>query len=248
MNNKQKPRKILKRFLIAVVALLLILAIAMGIYLSDYRSADETAESVMAQPSAEVTVEQTDDVITFVPQGEIRAGVIFYPGAKIRGGAYATLADSLAENGYLCILVNMPLNLATLDSDAAIKLMEDWPDVSSWYIAGHSMGGLAAEKCAYDNDGIFDGLIVLASRIQYDFSDRDIPVLAIYATNDGICTPERVAAADTPEPARYTRIDIDGGCHGYFGDYGQQPFDGTPSISREEQQEQTLEAILEFLE
>ena len=40
---------------------------------------------------------------------------------------------------------------------------------------------------------------------------------------------------------------IEGGCHAYFGAYGAQKGDGEPSITREEQLRQTVEAILGLL-
>jgi hypothetical protein len=36
---------------------------------------------------------------------------------------------------------------------------------------------------------------------------------------------------------------IEGGCHSYFGSYGMQEGDGTPTITREQQMEETVEAI-----
>jgi hypothetical protein len=40
---------------------------------------------------------------------------------------------------------------------------------------------------------------------------------------------------------------IDGGTHAFFGDYGPQPGDGVPGVSREEAQAQTVEATKAFL-
>jgi hypothetical protein len=40
---------------------------------------------------------------------------------------------------------------------------------------------------------------------------------------------------------------VDGAVHGHFGDYGIQPGDGEPGISRAEAQEQIVQATLAFL-
>ena len=47
------------------------------------------------------------------------AGFIFYPGGKVGYTAYAPLMLALAEQDILCVLLEMPFNLAVLDSSAA---------------------------------------------------------------------------------------------------------------------------------
>lgn len=49
-------------------------------------------------------------------------------------------------------------------------------------------------------------------------------------------------------PSDYEEICIAGGNHAWFGNYGEQAGDGTASISREEQQEQTVMAVLEMVQ
>jgi hypothetical protein len=41
---------------------------------------------------------------------------------------------------------------------------------------------------------------------------------------------------------------IEGGNHAQFGDYGPQPGDNQATISRADQQAQTVEAVVKFLE
>ena len=48
-------------------------------------------------------------------------------------------------------------------------------------------------------------------------------------------------------PAGTQNIVIEGGCHAFFGAYGNQKGDGVPSITREEQIRQTVQAILALL-
>ena len=49
-------------------------------------------------------------------------------------------------------------------------------------------------------------------------------------------------------PQNYTEICIEGGNHAWFGNYGQQEGDGTASITREEQQKQVVDAVLDIVE
>ena len=223
--------------------------IGFGIYLSDPHTADAEAQERISHPSQGVAVNDAEENITFVPEGNIKAGIVYYPGMKIRGGAYSLMADALAGEGYLCVLVNMPLNMSVLNSDAALSITKQWPDVKDWYIGGDSMGGQSAQKCVLDHPGVFKGLITVARQLDYDFSDNETPILGIYGSHDQICTAEDTEndASNTNE-ACYTEVMIEGGTHGYFGNYGIQQWDGEPGITREEQMKQTVDAILSFLE
>ena len=112
-------------------------------YVSDYYHADETALEAMAHQTDSVQAKQDGDVIWFVPE-DPTAGLIFYPGGKVEYTAYTPLLRACAENGILCALVRMPGNLAVLDANAAHGLQQEHPEVTTWYIAGHSLGGAMA--------------------------------------------------------------------------------------------------------
>jgi len=248
MKRKKKLSKT-KKVIIAIGVLLLAVIVALGVYLLDYNEADADAQALLKAPAPGTTVTFEDGYIIFSSNDTSKGtdGVIFYPGAKVRYDAYAEIASALAENGIRCVLCDMPLNLALLDTDSANAAMELCPDVENWYIGGHSMGGLAAQRYAFEHADDLSGLILLGSRITKDFSDSDLPVLRISATNDGICTPERLAAEETPHPKYFETVVIEGGCHAYFGSYGAQAHDNTPTITKQEQQKQTVDAIVKFI-
>jgi pimeloyl-ACP methyl ester carboxylesterase len=239
----------LKKYLPTMLVLLILAAGGLAFYFNDGYSADQNAMNAIEQPAAGVVVDNSyDGQIVFIPEKGSEIGIIFYPGAKVRYEAYAELAERIALNGYMCVLVDMPLNLAVLNENAADSVIERFPDVVKWYICGHSMGGQAATNYGWKHQDSLKGLIVLASRIKRDFSASKLPVLLISATEDGICTPEILSSVTTPEPANFTHVVIEGGCHGYFGSYGEQKHDGTPTISREEQLDQTAESIRDFID
>jgi hypothetical protein len=48
-------------------------------------------------------------------------------------------------------------------------------------------------------------------------------------------------------PEVFQELVIDGGCHAYFGMYGAQEGDGTPTITNEEQITLTAEAIADVI-
>ena len=239
-------KKRTKIILSVCLALLLVIGIGGYAYVSDYYHADETALEAMAYQTDRVQAEQDGDVIWFVPE-EPTAGLIFYPGGKVEPTAYAPLLHACAENGILCALVQMPGNLAVLDANAADGLQEAYPEITSWYIAGHSLGGAMASNYAAAHAEDFDGLILLAAYSTKDLTGTPLRVLSVYGSEDGVMNRESYEKNRANLPADTTEVVLDGGCHAQFGCYGPQAGDGIPAISGEEQIRQTTEAITVFI-
>ena len=216
------------------LALLLVIGIGGYAYVSDYYHADETALEAMAYQTDRVQAEQDGDVIWFVPE-EPTAGLIFYPGGKVAHTAYAPLLHACAENGILCALVQMPGNLAVLDANAADGLQEAYPEITTWYIAGHSLGGAMASNYAAAHPEDFDGLILLAAYSTKDLTGTTLRVLSVYGSEDGVMNRESYEKNRANLPADTTEVVLDGGCHAQFGSYGPQDGDGIPTISGKEQ-------------
>ena len=228
------------------LALLLVIGIGGYAYVSDYYHADETALEAMAYQTDRVQAEQDGDVIWFVPE-EPTAGLIFYPGGKVEHTAYAPLLHACAENGILCALVRMPGNLAVLDANAADGLQEAYPEIITWYIAGHSLDGAMAATYAAAHPEDFDGLILLAAYSTKDLTGTALRVLSVYGSADSVMNRESYEKNRSNLPADTTEVVLDGGCHAQFGSYGPQDGDGVPTISGEEQVRQTTEAITAFI-
>lgn len=238
-------KKRTKVILSVCLAILLIVGIIGYVYVSDYYHADETALAAMAYQSTQVQIEQGGNVTWFVPQ-EPTAGLIFYPGGKVEHTAYAPLLRACAEKGLLCALLRMPGNLAVLDTNAADGLQEKHPEVTTWYIAGHSLGGAMAANYAATHAEDFNGLILLAAYSTKDLTQTPLRVLSIFGSEDGVMNREAYEKDWVNLPADTTEIILEGGCHAQFGSYGPQDGDGTPTISGEEQIKQTTEAIVAF--
>ena len=228
------------------LAVLLVIGIGSYAYLSDYYHADEMAMAAMAYQTDSVQTEQNGDVIWFVPE-DPTAGLIFYPGGKVEYTAYAPLLRACAENGILCALVRMPGNLAVLDANAADGLQEAYPEIITWYIAGHSLGGAMAATYAAAHPEDFDGLILLAAYSTKDLTGTALRVLSVYGSADSVMNRESYEKNRSNLPADTTEVVLDGGCHAQFGSYGPQDGDGVPTISGEEQVRQTTEAITAFI-
>ena len=234
--------------IILSVCLTVLLVIEIGgyAYVSDYYHADETALEAMAYLTDSVQTEQDGNVTWFVPENST-AGLIFYPGGKVEHTAYAPLLRACAENGILCALVRMPGNLAVLDANAADGLQQEHPEVTTWYIAGHSLGGAMASNYAAAHAEDFDGLILLAAYSTKDLTGTPLRVLSVYGSEDGVMNRDSYEKNRANLPADTTEVVLDGGCHAQFGCYGPQAGDGVPTISGEEQLRQTTEAISAFI-
>lgn len=213
-------------------------------YVSDYYHADDEAVAAMSS-AADITVKQDGSTVAFIPD-EAKTGFIFYPGGKVEHTAYAPLMQGLAENGVLCVLAQMPMNLAVLDMNAADGIPEMYPQIESWYIGGHSLGGSMAASHAAKNAALYDGLVLLASYSTTDLSTSGLQVISIYGSEDGVLNMEKYAENKVNLSASFEETIIEGGCHTGFGSYGPQDGDGAPTITGEAQIEETVLLLTDF--
>ncbi len=238
-----------RKIFIWVSSVLLVLAILIGAcagYLGDYYRADMDAVSAFA-PVHEVTCTTlSDGTLVYEPE-DAAVGFIFYPGGKVEHTAYIPLMEACASEGILCVLVEMPFNLAVLDVNAADGIQEMYPEIESWYIGGHSLGGSMAASYLADHAGDYDGLILLGSYSTADLSHTGLDVLSVYGSEDQVLNREKYGTNRSNLPEDLSEIVIEGGCHAYFGMYGPQDGDGTPTITNEEQIYFTVDVILDFI-
>ena len=244
LTGKRKKRALI--WIVAVVVVLAVVAAACAVYLNDYYRADVEAIAAFAPADGVATQTLDNDTIVYVPK-DARAGLIFYPGGKVEYTAYTPLMEACAAEGILCVLVEMPFNLAVLDMDAAEGLPELYPEIEDWYIGGHSLGGSMAASYLADHWEEYRGLILLGSYSTADLSDSALEVLSVYGSEDMVLNREKYAANEQNLPADFVEVVIDGGCHAYFGVYGPQDGDGVPTVTNEEQIEITVTAIIDFL-
>jgi dienelactone hydrolase len=236
-----------KRIIWISLALLLLIFAGIILWAQDARRAQAQALNAM-QGSSSVRVEE-DIWITFTPYNTTpTVGIIFYPGGKVEPQAYAPLLLALAESNYLVVDVPMPFNLAVLGIGRAAEVIAAYPDVQTWVIGGHSLGGAMAANFVFNHPDQIDGLYLWGSypAESNSLADYDLAVISIYGSEDG--GAEEIAASSTRLPATTTWLRIQGGNHAQFGDYGEQEGDGKASISAEAQGNLILDAMLTYLE
>jgi len=195
-------------------------------------------------------VQVTDaDAWVFTPRDQSpTTGYIVYPGARVPPPAYAPMAQALAERGHLVTLVRPPLRLSSFNNRLAGPVIESHPEIDTWVLGGHSLGGSSALAYANEHPGRVAGVVLLASRpLGMDLSDQDLPVLALYATRDGILTPSEARAAEARLPPSTRFVPIEGGNHSNFGDYGRPRGDRAARLSREEQQARVVDHVDGFI-
>lgn len=225
----------MKIVLIAILSLVFLFVGAFLIYASDYYRADDVATAVIQNDS---TILIQDNTIILSPTIPSDTALIFYPGAKVEYLAYLPILEKLKQScDITCILVKMPFNMAIFDANAAGEIIDQFPDIRNWYISGHSMGGAMASAYASKNQNLIKGLVLMGAYVYGDYPVEN--ALTIYGTFN-----ESVA-----EKIDYTEniVVLKGGNHAQFGNYGKQKGDPDATISREEQQNLTVDAIKEFL-
>ena len=182
-------------------------------------------------------------------EGSNGAGIILYAGAKVEHASYAYYAEQLAQQGYTVVLPSIRLNFALLDANAAEEYIELYPEIDTWIVGGHSLGGVAAAMFAHNHDDI-DGLILLGSypSESSDLSKDSINVLSLYAQFDGLTSLEEIEKSKALLPPDTTFVEIQGGNHAQFGMYGEQKGDQKATISAKQQQDIMVEDTVKWLE
>lgn len=246
-----------RRRTIAISALLVVLVATLGVvyYLETPSRGDQARLDAIADRE-DVHVERTDGdyVLRGGPVTTETVGLIIYPGARVHSESYLwTLAPIAAQQDVLIVIPEMPLNLALLDSDAADDVMAATPAVDRWVVGGHSLGGAMA--CQHTAGGAdVEGLVLLAAYcddgddLHDRRSDRDLPVLSVQGTADGVIDRETERANRQLLGPRRTVVEIEGMNHAQFGAYGSQRGDRPATIDDENAREQLVAAVLRWLD
>ena len=243
-----KFKKILKIASVGVMVLLVVAIAGLFIWSATGTYPAGEIASTALESSSTVSVSQ-DRWIVFTPETTPDVGIIFYPGGLVDPEAYAPVLRQLAERGILVVVTPMPLNLAIFNTNAANAVMQSYPDIKDWVVAGHSLGGAAASIYAENHSNNIEGLALWDSYPpnSADLSDNGLDVISIYGTTDGRANTDNFEDKKPLLPQDTIFAPIEGASHAQFGDYGPQKGDVVPSLTASEQHARVAALMLEFI-
>lgn len=206
---------------------------------------DSTATVVVTESPTQIVMEPGLDPRT--------TGVLFQPGARVDARAYAAILRPLADAGFTVVIPKQPLGIGFLAMGAFESARDAYPDIERWIVAGHSLGGTVAAMDAEEHDGDdvapVAGLLLYASYPASDMSTTlTSDAMSISGSEDGLATPADIQASMATLPQDSGFIEIDGAVHAFFGDYGPQPGDGTPTITQDDARSQIGRISVEFVD
>ena len=239
-------------------AVLAVVLIVFGVYVSDYYHADGTVReyldpgTALSEGGTETIHEKTESVTLeqtgygwFLDGPSDKNAMVFYPGAKVDETAYIPLLYRFAEEGMDVCLVKMPFHLAVFGIDKADEVMAGY-EYESWYIGGHSLGGAMGAVYAAGHEDELRGVVLLAA---YATKKLDDPLkeIVVYGSEDRVIRSGRLTEGRKFAPKKYVEHVIEGGNHAMFGNYGEQKGDGAGLITNNEQQAETVRVVMEAM-
>ncbi len=234
--------KILGR-VVGIVLVVAVLAVVGILFYSNTVMRGDRAAALEAWENPAVTITSTDHSIVISPTGEATgAGLVFIPGAKVDPYAYLYKLSGIVEQSGATVVITKPtLNLAFFDTRPLSVFEADAPDVTRWFVGGHSLGGVRACQLA-GTDGTV-GLVLFGSYCANDLSGSGLEVLSISGSNDGLSTPSKIDAAKHLLPENTNFVQIEGLNHAGFGDYGYQSGDGVSTLTDAEERTQITDQL-----
>ena len=229
-----------------VGAVLVVVVLAILVWLRPFPAGAGARSALTA--NASVTVVDRPTSIELVPAGTPDTALVFVPGARVDARAYAQILRQVAEAGHLVVILKAPFGMAIAQPGQAGGVIEDHPEIGTWAVGGHSLGGVVASWYAQDHPDQIDGLLLFGSYSDRDLSARtDLAVESVWGSNDGLTTPDDIDRTRGNLPATTEFTEIVGGVHAYFGDYGEQPGDGSPQIDRDQATAEISAAAVDFM-
>lgn len=238
---------IIRKIASILLALCMMLAVSVGT-MAFAASAKTTAKTYKVEVIDHNTRYPFDAVI-YKPVGVTpKIGVVFYAGYPVDYRDYGPLLKKIASNGYLVISPEFPMDTAITNPRAGEEYMKQYPDIKTWFLAGHSHGGGTACVEASLKPELFNGIILIAGAPFATMLPDNYPVLTIHATEDlAVPLVQHKIQLMTIANCDVTDVYIKGGNHAQFGDYGVQTPDGKATISAEKQVNITVKHILKFI-
>lgn len=142
----------------------------------------------------------------------------------------------------------MDWRLPQYDYKKVAKLID--LNAGGYVIGGHSQGGKMVAQFVYESPNVFRRLFLMGTSHprDIDLSIQNIPCIKLYGDNDGLASVEEVMDNKTKLPKQSKLILINDGNHSQSGYLGKLLMDNYSKISLEEQQKQTYNNLIKFMD
>jgi len=237
-----------------VVVLAVIAAAGFGYWRYDHSDRESKAapQAIAALASDDIVTVTQDDWIVFRPvTGTPAKGLIFYPGGEVDERGYAEPLRAIAAAGYLVVMPPMPLQLAIFDIGAAADVIAAYPDIQTWGLAGHSLGGSMGARYIFNNPEQIDGLLLWDSYAPDDMNAFTIKVRMIHRSDESGAPPADYQPKLALLPPQTDFIPMVGGEHLNFGNFiaGRMYRDVPPAaLDAELQRAMVAAASIQFMD
>ncbi len=228
-----------KKYLLIGLCIVIIAALIGAVtYLQPVKADNVAFEE--AKKIEEVTIKEDSDIWVITPKEKSKADLIFYTGGLVEEKAYIyNLAKVAAQETITIYIPKILLNLAFLDISIPNKVIKQY-NLKKIYVAGHSLGGVAACYYTKDNKDKVLGLVMMASYCDKPIQDFKGDVLSMVGSNDNVVQFAKKDEADKLLPEQSQVATIPDMNHGQFGNYGDQKGDKKPAIPNDQATQEIL--------
>jgi hypothetical protein len=205
-----------------LLGIVIVIGLAAGYLVYDHADREHRAtplalEALISDDLVEVS---EGEWIVFSPAAASPTkGLIFYPGGECDERGYSTVLKDIAAEGYLVVLVPMPMQMAFMGIEKATDVIAAFPEIETWAIAGHSLGGSMAARYAFHHPENIQGLILWDSYPADDMSNSYLPITMIHRSNQAGDPPEDYVPHLSTLPPQTVFTPLKGGQHLNFGNF-----------------------------
>ena len=146
--------------------------------------------------------------------------------------------------------VPMPFQLAVFSPASATEVIATHPEIKTWAIAGHSLGGSMAARYAHHHPDNVQGLLLWDAYPADDMSASELPVRMIHRSDQAGNPPESYLPHLAKMPPQGDYYPLKGAQHLNFGSfiagrmYADEP---PPEMDPAQQQQLVVAGSVEFL-
>ncbi|HSW81275.1 MAG TPA: alpha/beta hydrolase [Candidatus Saccharimonas sp.] len=200
-----------------------------------------------AKTIATVAYSDQSQAIVLTPSIPATKALLFYPDARIDSAAYAYKLSAIAEQGVAIVIAKPIAHFALVDLTSVASYKSLLPNITQWFVGGHSLGGVKACQTAGDAQNGFKGLVLFAAYCNNDLSKANIKALSIIGSADQQTTQEQIDQNKLHMPAQTTYQTINGLNHAGFGNYGAQSGDDQMTINDDDARDQIAQFVARFV-